>query len=294
MSYCVKKPEEPIAYNCMNSLSQCYLNLKRPEDSIQLLKEMLSRFQAELDADHAHILGTLVKLGDSYVALGKHQEALQYYQDAMPRLCKKPGQNATIECMTSLAKCYDQLKLTEDSLKLLEETLVLFRTELGSDHKHTKMAMNAIIVLHADAGRRQETLELIKAMEGALAKEKPPIDFGIHNTLRHAYWRIGDNRNSMRHYDIILKANCLDSYMVTCMTGGNKDRQQLLSIFQKIIQDNKEFKYVTATAKLSMADLLDDPQAKRKVLEEVNSGRDSDLAEYQAIAKTKLKLLDQK
>lgn len=286
-----KLPDHPSTFDCMNQLAQCYIQLKRPEDSLKLFEEMLAVFQSELGKDHEHTLSTMVRLGNYYAEVGKHQEALQYYLDAMPRYYKQPSNAKTLDCMSQLSRCYVALKRPEDSKKLHEESLVLFQSELGPDHLHTFKTMNSLAMFYAESGQRKEAVEMVKKIETSLAKKPGPFDFNIHNGLRHLYGVFGDHRNAIRHCDIVLRNICMDGYMIICLQGVEKDDNKLQAIFQKILQDYQEFKFVKATAKLRLAELANDAETKKKWLQEVISDRDPELAAYQAVAQDKLKQL---
>jgi tetratricopeptide (TPR) repeat protein len=133
----------------MHNLSECYLNLGRHAEALELGKETLALDKETLGPDHPDTLSTMMCVANCYTALGQIAEAAKLHEETLARRQKKLGRDhhETLNSMHNLACARYLMGQRAEGLKLYEEALALRKAKFGANHPETAtciMEMSAL------------------------------------------------------------------------------------------------------------------------------------------------------
>jgi len=102
---------------------------------------------SKLGAEHPYTLGSMNNLADAYKKVGRLDEALPLFEEALKLRKVKLGAEHpdTLKSMNNLAMAYRDAARLDEALPLFEEALKLFETKLGAEHPNTLASMENLI-----------------------------------------------------------------------------------------------------------------------------------------------------
>jgi tetratricopeptide (TPR) repeat protein len=135
----------------MNGLANCYFDLGRYAEALQLHEETLALRKLKLGPGHPDTLISMYNVANCYAALGRLTEALQLREQtlALQKAKLGPDHPDTLATMYILANTYAALGRHAEALKLREETLALRKAKLGAGHPDTLASMYNVACAHA-------------------------------------------------------------------------------------------------------------------------------------------------
>ena len=147
-----------------------------------------------LGPEHSETLASMNNLALSYVALGRHADALILNEETVAILRAKLGGEHlnTLAAMNNLAISYSALSRHDDALKLREETLAICKTALGPEHSTTLTGMNNLARSYSAVGRHADALklreELLPIMKTTQGVNHPQTLLSMNNLASSYYW----------------------------------------------------------------------------------------------------------
>jgi serine/threonine protein kinase/tetratricopeptide (TPR) repeat protein len=175
--------DDPDTLRSMNMLANCYLDLGRYDDALNLKEETLALCDLRLGPGHPNTLTAMSNLAVACSALGRHAEALKFNDETLARRKARlgPDHPDTLLSMHNLAASYHAVGRYGDALKLREETVAGRRAKLGPDHPDTLSSMDDLATSYKVAARHADALKLA---EETLALRKAKLGLDHPDTLR--------------------------------------------------------------------------------------------------------------
>jgi serine/threonine protein kinase len=175
--------DHPETLRCMNALANCYLDLGRYAEALELKEETLALCKARLGPDHLNTLLAMNNLAVAYGDLGRDADALKLHEEALARCTARlgPDHPETLRSMHNLAGSYEALGRHAEAVKLREEVLARRKARLGPDHPDTLASLDDLGNSYDKLGRQSDALKL---HEEALARRKARLGSNHPDTLR--------------------------------------------------------------------------------------------------------------
>ncbi|WZO98828.1 tetratricopeptide repeat protein [Isosphaeraceae bacterium EP7] len=172
-------PVHPDTLQAMNMLANAYRAAGKPDRSVALLEEALTK--ARLGPDHPETLLTMSNLAMGYRSVGKLDRAVPLYEEALALTKSRlgPDHPDTIKLMNHLAQGYSSVGKLDRAIPLQEEALA--KARLGPDHPLTLGTMNSLAMSYMGAGKPDRAIPL---HEEALALAKTRLGPDHPDTLQ--------------------------------------------------------------------------------------------------------------
>jgi serine/threonine protein kinase len=160
-------------------------------------------YTQRLGPDDRNTLVSMNYLANSYLALGRHVEALKLREQTLALQQAKlgPDHPETLVTITSLANSYHALGRHAESLELREQMLALTQAKLGPDHPATLQSMNNLANSYYNLGRHADALKLreqtMPLMQAKLGPDHPDTLKSMHN-LAISYCALGRHAEALK------------------------------------------------------------------------------------------------
>jgi len=189
-------------------IGNCYYFLSKLKDAEKHFRESLNIFKraenkiARLPAKSV----ALGNIGNIYHNLGKPDEALEYYQQAL-EINKKLGYEQGIaHNLSNIGTIYNELGEHDEALRRQEEALEI--NQKIEDEPGTADSLNNIGVVYTDSGKPEEALKLYQ--ESLEINKKMGYEEGIANVFNNiglAYSKLREINQALNYYQEALKIN---------------------------------------------------------------------------------------
>jgi tetratricopeptide (TPR) repeat protein len=171
---------DPLEVAAMQAtLGKSLLALGEYALAVEVLGKVLQTRRAILGPAHPDTLICMNNLATSYSYLGKSEEYLPLYEEAL-KLWKAtvgPAHPDTLLCMSNLATGYLAVGKRDKALALREETVKLTKETLGPDHRHTLISMHHLGTSYHASGKLNLALplleEALKRLKTTLGPDHP-------------------------------------------------------------------------------------------------------------------------
>ncbi|HDK26138.1 MAG TPA: tetratricopeptide repeat protein [Candidatus Atribacteria bacterium] len=198
--------EDKIAFNIL--IGNCYFFLSKLNEAGKHFKEALNILKrAENKMEKLPAKSTaLGNIGNIYHNLGKPDEALGCYKQALEINRKLGYEQGTAHNLNNIGTLYNELGKHDEAFKCQKEAL-----EIGKKYKDEQIianSLNNIGVIYTDSGKPEEALKLFqKALE---LNEKNKYKEGIANVFNNlglAYSKLRETDQALNYYERALKVN---------------------------------------------------------------------------------------
>ena len=158
------------------------------EEVVQLHEQMPKaedRIFGSSDED-ANSLESSSNLADSYLKLGRYEEAMQLFQQILEARRQLLGDEHpdTLKAMNNLAKSITKLGSNQETLQLNQQTLEVQKRVLGYKHPDTLQSNSGLAVSYSILGRYQEALQALELHQQALGIQKSILGDEHPDTLQ--------------------------------------------------------------------------------------------------------------
>jgi len=197
---------DKLALNIL--MGNCYYFLSEWKEAEKHFRESLNIFKraenkiARLPAKSV----ALGNIGNIYHNLGKPDEALEYYQQAL-EINKKLGYEQEIaHNLSNIGTVYNELGKHEEALKFQEEALEINRKI--EDEPGIANSLNNIGVVYNDSGKTKEALKFYQ--EALEINKKMGYEEGIANVINNiglTYSKLREINLALNYYQEALKIN---------------------------------------------------------------------------------------
>lgn len=197
---------DKLALNIL--MGNCYYFLSEWKEAEKHFRESLNIFKraenkiARLPAKSV----ALGNIGNIYHNLGKPDEALEYYQQAL-EINKKLGYEQEIaHNLSNIGTVYNELGKHEEALKFQEEALEINRKI--EDEPGIANSLNNIGVVYNDSGKTKEALKFYQ--EALEINKKIGYEEGIANVINNiglTYSKLREINLALNYYQEALKIN---------------------------------------------------------------------------------------
>jgi serine/threonine protein kinase/tetratricopeptide (TPR) repeat protein len=216
-----------------------------------------------LGPDHADTVRCMNGLANSYLDLGRHDDAFKLSEETLALAKAKlgPDHRNTLASMCHLASTYGVFGRYAEALKLREEVLALSRFKLGPDHPDTLLAMSNLATCYQELGRHAKALRLFDetlALQKAKLGADHPSVLTTRTNLANLYSDLGRHSDALKLQEETLalsKAKLGADHRDTLM-----DMNNLAETYRRLNRQADAFKLFQETLALEKAKLgPDDP-----------------------------------
>jgi tetratricopeptide (TPR) repeat protein len=185
-------PDDPDTLRSMNHLANCYGDLGRYAEALQLHEETLGVRKVKLGADHPDTLMSMSNVAFGYDILERSGEALKLGQEALALRKARlgPDHPHTLLSMMGVARSLTLLNRNVEALNLWQETLALQQAKLGPRHPYVFRSMHMLAIVYAKLGRHEDALklreEVLPLMQAQVGHDNP-ITLLNMAALAHSY-----------------------------------------------------------------------------------------------------------
>jgi len=198
--------EDKIAFNIL--MGNCYFFLSKLNEAEKHFKEVLNILKrAENKMEKLPAKSTaLGNIGNIYHNLGKPDEALGCYRQALEINRKLGYEQGTAHNLNNIGTLYNELGKHDEAFKCQKEAL-----EIGKKYKDEQIianSLNNIGVIYTDSGKPEEALKLFQ--EALELNEKNKYKEGIANVFNNlglAYSKLRETDQALNYYERALKVN---------------------------------------------------------------------------------------
>jgi len=187
--------------NCYYFLSKLNQAEKHFKESLKILKRAENKI-TKLPAKSA----ALGNLGNIYHNLGKPDEALEYYQQALDINRKLGYEQSTAHNLNNIGTLYNELGKQEEALKCQEEALEI--SKKFQDEQAIANSLTNISIIYTDSGKSEEALKFFQ--EGLEINKKLKYEEGIANVFNNiglVYSNLKETDQALNYYQKALNIN---------------------------------------------------------------------------------------
>ncbi|MBU4601619.1 tetratricopeptide repeat protein [bacterium] len=187
--------------NCYYFLSKLNQAEKHFKESLNILKRVENKI-AKLPAKSA----ALGNIGNIYHNLGKPDEALEYYQQALEINRKLGYEQGVAQNLNNIGTLYNELGKYDEALKCQEEALEV--SQKFKDEQAIANSLTNIGIIYTDSGKHEEALKLFQ--EALEINEKNKYQEGIANVFNNiglAHSNLKETDQALNYYQKALKIN---------------------------------------------------------------------------------------
>jgi len=186
------RPE--LQANLIHVMGCAYANLGLYTAAASLLEQALAVRRRTLPADHQDLAETQTKLADAYTGGGRHQEAVELYQQALRTRRRLPEQTtAVIDGLNGLATAWTNLAEYEKAEEHLKEAMSIVRSRPDPPDEAAARAQLAMaIVLHYTARYDQAERHYANAIDiyrTAMGDTHPNVAVAMHYLAQMLHYR---------------------------------------------------------------------------------------------------------
>ncbi|MBU4361039.1 tetratricopeptide repeat protein [bacterium] len=202
--------------NCYYFLSKLNQAEKHFKESLNILKRVENKI-AKLPAKSA----ALGNIGNIYHNLGKPDEALEYYQQALEINRKLGYEQGVAQNLNNIGTLYNELGKYDEALKCQEEALEI--SQKFKDEQAIANTLTNIGIIYTDSGKPEEALKLFQ--EALEINEKNKYQEGIANVFNNiglSHSNLKETDQALNYYQKALKINKKIGYKEGVVTNlGN-------------------------------------------------------------------------
>jgi len=187
--------------NCYYFLSKLNQAEKHFKESLNILKRAENKI-AKLPAKSAALGNT----GNIYHNLGKPDEALEYYQQALEINRKLGYEQGAAHNLNNIGTLYNELGKYDEALKCQEEALEI--SKKFKDEQAIANSLTNIGIIYTDSGKPEEALKLFQ--EALEINNKNKYQEGIANVFNNiglAHSNLKETDQAINYYQKALKIN---------------------------------------------------------------------------------------
>ena len=187
--------------NCYYFLSKLNQAEKHFKESLNVLKRAENKI-TKLPAKSA----ALGNIGNIYHNLGKPDEALEYYQQALEINRKLGYEQGTAHNLNNIGTLYNELGKHDEALKYQEEALEI--SKKFKDEQAIANSLTNIGTIYTDSGKPEEALKLFQ--ETLEINKKNKYQEGIANVFNNiglAHSKLRETDQALDYYHKALKIN---------------------------------------------------------------------------------------
>ena len=199
--------EDKIGFNIL--IGNCYFFLSKLnqaekyfKDSLNILKRAENKI-TKLPAKSA----ALGNIGNIYHNLGKPDEALEYYQQALEINRKLSGyEQGAAHNLNNIGTLYNELGKQDEAMKCQEEALEI--SKKFKDEQAIANSLTNIGIIYTDSGKPEEALKLFR--EALENNKKLKYEEGIANVFNNiglAHSNLKDTDQALNYYQKALSIN---------------------------------------------------------------------------------------
>lgn len=198
--------EDKIGFNIL--IGNCYYFLSKLNQAEKHFKESLNSLKraenkiTKLPAKST----TLGNMGNIYHNLGKPDEALEYYQQALEINRKLGYEQGAAYNLNNIGTLYNELGKHNEALKCQEEALEISRK--FKDEQAIANSLANIGTIYTDSGKPEEALKLFQ--EAIEINKKNKYQEGIANVFNNiglAHSNLRETEQALNYYQKALKIN---------------------------------------------------------------------------------------
>jgi tetratricopeptide (TPR) repeat protein len=198
--------EDKIGINIL--IGNCYYFLSKLNQAEKHFKESLNRLKrAENKITKLPAKSTaLGNIGNIYHNLGKPDETLEYYQQALEINRKLGYEQGAAHNLNNIGTLYNELGKHDEALKYQEEAL-----EISKKFKDEQVIANSLTnigIIYTDSGKPEEALKLFQ--EALEINKKNKYQEGIANVFNNiglAHSKLRETEQALNYYQKALKIN---------------------------------------------------------------------------------------
>ena len=187
--------------NCYYFLSKLNQAEKHFKESLNILKRAENKI-AKLPAKST----ALGNIGNIYHNLGKPDEALEYYQQALEINRKLGYEQGVAHSLNNIGTLYNELGKYDEALKYQEEALEI--SKKFKDEQAIANSLTNIGIIYTDSGKPEEALKLFQ--EALEINEKNKTQEGLANVFNNiglAHSNLKETDQAINYYQKALKIN---------------------------------------------------------------------------------------
>ena len=187
--------------NCYYFLSKLNQAEKHFKESLNILKRAENKM-AKLPSKST----ALGSIGNIYHNLGKPDEALEYYQQALEINRKLGYEQGAAHNLNNIGTLYNELSKHDEALECQEEALKI--SKKFKDKQAIANSLTNIGIIYTDSGKPEETLKLFQ--EALEINKKLKYQEGIANVFNNiglAYSNLKETDQALNYYQKALKIN---------------------------------------------------------------------------------------
>lgn len=198
--------EDKIGFNIL--IGNCYYFLSKLNQAEKHFKESLNILKrAENKMAKLSLKSTaLGNIGNIYHNLGKPDEALEYYQQALEINRKLGYEQGAAYNLNNIGTLYNELGKHNEALKCQEEALEISRK--FKDEQAIANSLTNIGIIYTDSGKPEEALKLFQ--EALEINKKNKYQEGIANVFNNiglAHSNLRETEQALNYYQKALKIN---------------------------------------------------------------------------------------
>ena len=139
-------------------------SLKRPEEAMPYLQELVAMQRRMLGDDHPETLDTLKSMGSTLYSMGKFDEADPYYAEYLERNRRLRGDehSDTVHAIYLMGRVLRKQGEFDESEKLYIECLETRRRTLGEEDPKTVAALGNLATLYSSQGMHEDAIPYYK------------------------------------------------------------------------------------------------------------------------------------
>jgi tetratricopeptide (TPR) repeat protein len=198
--------EDKIGFNIL--IGNCYYFLSKLNQAEKYFKESLNILKrADNKITKLPAKSTaLGNIGNIYHNLGKPDEALEHYQQALEINRKLGYEQGTAHNLNNLGTLYNELGKHDEALKYQEEALEI--SKKFKDEQAIADSLTNIGIIYTDSGKPEEGLKLFQ--DTLEINKKMGYEEGIANVFNNiglTYSKLGEINQALNYYQEALKIN---------------------------------------------------------------------------------------
>ena len=187
--------------NCYYFLSKLNQAEKHFKESLNILKRVENKI-AKLPAKSA----ALGNIGNIYHNLGKPDEALEYYQQALEINRKLGYEQGAAHNLNNIGTIYNELGKHDEALKCQEEALEI--SKKFKDEQAIANSLTNIGIIYTDSGKPEEALKLFQEVLEINNKNKYQEGIAnVFNNIGLAHSKLRETDQALDYYQKALKIN---------------------------------------------------------------------------------------
>jgi len=198
--------EDKIGFNIL--IGNCYYFLSKLNQAEKYFKESLNILKrAENKITKLPAKSTAFSnIGSIYHNLGKPDEALEYYQQALEVNRKLGYEQGAAHNLNNIGTLYNELGIHDEALKCQEEALEI--SKKFKDEQAMANSMTNIGIIYTDSGKSEEALKLFQEVLEINNKNKYQEGIAnIFNNIGLAHSNLKESDQALNYYQKALKIN---------------------------------------------------------------------------------------